>query len=184
MSELEQVLNYTDAARINRLKASQWILKHPETFEELLQYAFKNDKELSYKANWVLEFVCMEKITLLYPHLDYFFGHLASVKEDSSVRPLSHICELLCIQYYKNYDTVLQKIFSEKHKEILTEVCFDWLITHQKVACEVRAMKCLYELGIEKDWIHPELKTIIEQKIPTSSAGYKSRGKKILGKLN
>lgn len=183
MSELEQLLTYTDAARKNRLQAALWVLKHPETFEELLQFAFKNDPEISHKANWVLEFVCLEKLELLFPHLDYFFEKLPSVKEDSSVRPLAHICELLCIQYYKEKESAFQKYFSEKHKETLIEVCFDWLITQQKVACEVRAMTCLYELGTEKDWIHPELKTVLEQNIHSSSAGYKSRGRKILQKL-
>ncbi|MEZ4779517.1 MAG: adenylosuccinate lyase [Flavobacteriaceae bacterium] len=183
MSELEQQLQYTNAARFSRKKAAMWVLKHPETIEELLHFCFKNDKELSHKANWTLEFVCMEKLELLFPHLDYFFSHLGSVKEDSSVRPLSHICELLCHQYYKKGDKTLQQLFSETYKEILVEVCFDWLITNQKVACEVRAMSCLYELGTEKDWIHSELKTIIEQNIHTRSAGYQSRGKKILDKI-
>ncbi len=181
--ELYDVLNFANAARSNRLKAAHWVLDHPETIEELLHFCFKNDKEISHKANWVLEFVCLKKLELLFPFLDYFFENLSSVKEDSSVRPLSHICELLAIAYYKDKDAVLLNYFSEKHKELMIENCFDWLITNQKVACEVRAMTCLYYLGTEKDWIHPELKTIINQNIHTSSAGYKARGKKILTKI-
>lgn len=181
--KLYDVLNFTSAARIHRLKAAKWVLDHPESFEKLVHFCFKNDKEISHKANWVLEFVCLKNLDILYPHLDFFFENLASVKADSSVRPLSHICELLSIQYYKKKDPTLTAIFSEKHKEKMTEVCFDWLITNQKVACEVRAMTCLYYLGTEKDWIHPELKTIIDQNIHTSSAGYQSRGRKILQKI-
>lgn len=181
--ELYDVLNFTNAARTHRLTAAHWVIEHPETFEELLHFCFKNDKEISHKANWVLEFVCLKKLELLFPHLDFYFENLAFVKADSSVRPLSHICELLSIQYYKKGHPTLASIFSEKHKEKMTEVCFDWLITHQKVACEVRAMTCLYYLGTEKKWIHPELKTIIQQNIHRSSAGYQARGKKILQKI-
>ena len=181
--ELYDVLNFANAARTHRLKAAKWVLDYPATFEELVYFCFKNDKEISHKANWVLEFVCLKELRLLYPHLDYFFKHLSSVKEDSSVRPLSHICELLCIVYFKEKDPLLKKALTIKHKELMVECCFDWLITNQKVACEVRAMTCLYHLGTEKDWIHPELKTIINQNIHTSSAGYQSRGKKILQKI-
>ena len=183
MSELKNQLSYTNAARFQRLKAAQWVLTHPETLEELLHFCFKNDKELSHKANWTLEFVCLEELEVLFPHLDYFFEHLSGVKEESSVRPLSHICELLCIEYYKKKNEILTPLFSERQKELLIEICFDWLITNQKVACEVRAMTCLYYLGTEKGWIHPELKTILTQNIHKSSAGYQSRGSKILQKL-
>ena len=184
MSELIKQLSYTNAARSRRVKAAQWVLAHPDTMEELLHLCFKNDKELSHKANWTLEFVCLEKLELLFTYLDYFFEHLSRVKEDSSVRPLSHMCELLCIEYYKKGNKILKSIFSEKHKEILVEVCFDWLITHQKVACEVRAMTCLYYVGTEKDWVHQELKTILERNIHKRSAGYQSRGSKLLKKLD
>jgi hypothetical protein len=183
MTELENQLNYINAARIHRLKAANWVLIHPETFEELLHFCFKNDIDVSHKANWVLEFVCLQKLELLFPYLDYFFENLSSVKVDSSVRPLSHICELLSIQYYKKSNPELIEVFSEKHKELMIENCFDWLITNQKVACEVRAMTCLFYLGTEKDWIHPELKTIINQNIHMSSPGYKARGEKILKKI-
>ena len=70
-----------------------------------------------------------------------------------------------------------------KHKEIMTECGFDWLITNQKVACEAYSIHALYLLGTEIDWIHPELKTIIEQNIHQKSAGYKSQGRKILEKI-
>ena len=66
----------------------------------------------------------------------------------------------------------------------MAECCFDWLISDQKVACQVRAMTSLYYLGTEFNWIHPELKTIIEQNIHQGSAGYKARGKKIIQLIN
>ena len=177
---LREKLNYRNAARKYRMEAAQWVLAHPETFRELLEISLANEKDLSHKANWALEFVCLEQLTLLYPHLDLFFDKIASVEGDSSVRPISHIAELLALQYYKKKDAKLRELLSQKHKEQLTECCFDWLISQQKVACQVRAMTCLYYLGTEFDWIHPELKIILEQNMHKGSAGYCSRGKKTL----
>ena len=41
-------------------------------------------------------------------------------------------------------------------------------------------MNTLYLFGLEKDWVHPELKHLIETKIIHQSKGTKARGKHIL----
>ena len=120
---------------------------------------------------------------LLYPHFDYFFEMLPKAKLDQVVRPLAHICERLCLAYYKRRYPEVRSKLSEAHKLTMTECSFDWLITDQKVACQVRAMTCLYYLGTEFDWIHPELKQILEDNIHKGSAGYKSRAKKTLEQI-
>ena len=183
MSTLFDQINYEKAYRENRLNAALWVLERPETLKELLQYGFANDPDISHKANWALEFVCREKLDLLYPYLDYFFEQLPEVTHHGSVRSLSHICELIVIANYKTKDPLLVETFSESHKKTLTECSFDWMISPQKVACQARAMTCLYYLGTEKDWIHPELKSILEANLHQGSAGYQSRGKKILEKI-
>lgn len=183
-SELFAQINYDKAYRKNRLSAAHWVLAHPETFGELLGYCFTEDQgDLSHKATWAMEFVCLEDLSMLFPHLDVFFGNLSRVKKDQSLRPLAHMCELLSIQYYHKKNPQLLTILSEKHKTIMTECAFDWLITDQKVACQVRAMTALYYLGTEFDWIHPELEQIIQQNIHHGSAGYKARGRNTLEKI-
>ena len=181
---VREQMDYGKAYRENRMQAAQWILNHPESFQEVLEIGFENHPELSHRAWWAFEFACLERLDLLYPHFDYFFQNLGSVKGDSSVRPIAHISEVIVLHYYKKKDETLQKIFLQKHKESLTEVCFDWLITDQKVACQARAMLCLYYLGKELNWIHNELKVILERNIPMGSAGYKNRAAKILSALN
>lgn len=181
--ELLRQISYDKAFRKNRMNAALWVLDHPETIPELLKYCFEDASELSYKAAWVFEFVCLDQLELLYPYLDYFFKNLPMVSRDQAVRPMAHICELLAIQNYKKMNPEVLKVFAAKHKEIMTECSFDWLISNQKVACQVRAMTCLYYLGTEFDWIHSELKQIIDQNIHTGSAGYKARGKRTLSQI-
>ena len=182
MSLLEHI-SFHRPTRAIRNRSANWVISHPESFLELLDYAFKKDKDYSHKANWVLEIVCLNQLDLLIPHLNYFFEELPKVTDDSSVRPLSHICELLAVAYYKKRVPSIRAAFKESHKEKMIDCCFDWLITHQKVACEVRAMTCLYYIGTEHSWIHPELQMILETKIPNGSAGYQSRRKKTLNDI-
>ena len=182
-SLLEQ-LSYKKAYRENRMQAALWVIENPQTFEKLLNYCFTSKTELAYKAAWVLEFVYLENPKWLLPHLDLFFKHLPSINLDQTLRPLAHICELIAISNYKKKDIDVIAVFLEKHKKTLIDCSFDWLITEQKVACQVRAMTALYYLGTEFEWIHPELKQIIEQNIHLGSAGYQSRGKKTIKQID
>jgi len=178
--ELHKALDYTTATRTNRQKASQWVLEHPETFPALLELSFNATGDISHKAAWIVEFICRKQLAYLYPHLNYFFENLPKATKDQIVRPMAHLCELLSRAYYKKKDPRLSGLLSETHKIQMTECSFDWLISDQKVACQVRAMTALFLLGTEFDWIHPELKQILEQNMHIGSAGYKARGRHIL----
>ena len=152
------------------------MILNPELFPELLNYCFKVDDDISYKAAWVLEMVCEEKLPLLIPHFKMFFKNLPKVSKDQALRPLSKICLFLTERHYKKRDFLLDI----KHKEAITECCFDWLISKQKVATEAYAMRSLYYLGTEFDWIHPELKIIIQKNIPDRTGAYQARGRMTL----
>jgi hypothetical protein len=179
-SILLQKISATEAYRSSRLNTAHWVLQRPDVLEELLKYCFEDASEISYRAAWILEFVCLERFEMLFSQLDYFFENLPAVKRDQAIRPMAHLCEMLCVAHYKKQRTQLLDQFTASHKKILVECAFDWLITDQKVACKVRAMTCLYYLGTEFDWIHAELAAIIRRDMPRSSAGYKSRGKQTL----
>jgi hypothetical protein len=180
-SALFEHINYEKAYRKNRLKAAKWVLDHPETISELVAFSFHKDIKLATKATWVLEFVCRENLSHIFPHLDYIFENLPTAKSDGQLRSFGLICELLAIGYYKKKIPSYQKALTSEHKKVMTQCCFDWMITNQKVACQARAMTALYFLGTEIDWIHAELATIIQQNLPKGSAGYVNRGQKILG---
>jgi hypothetical protein len=183
-TSLENILNRASASRSDRLKAAHWVLETPSVFPQLLECCFSEAKPLSIKATWTLEFVCLKRLDLLYPHLDRFIEGLPNVTAHQSLRPLAHICELLAERFYAERDTQIRNTFSLQLRKQMTACCFDWLLTPQKVACQVRAMTALYFLGTEMEWIHPELCAILEQEIHTGSAGYQARGKKILAKIN
>lgn len=184
MTPLEEVLNFRTAHRVNRMRAAQWVMDHPHSLEELLQLCFQHDNPIAIKASWALEFVILEKPFWLYPHLDLYCKEIGNAKLESAIRAFAHIAEILVLRYYKKKDPDLLPIMNQTHKEQLVACCFDWLIEDHKVACQCRAMLCLYFLGTEQDWIHPELAQILSERIHRGSAGYKNRAQKILDKLS
>jgi len=183
-SNLQEKLKYKRAYRDTRKGIALWVIEYPENLEELITISFNHKDKESYKAAWVLEFVALEDIQLLYPYLDVFANEFPNSIMHQSIRSFAHILELLMLQAYKKKDTTLQNCITPQQKEKWIACCFDWLLTQQKVACEVRAMLSLYYLGKDEDWVYPELKLLLTENIHKKSAAYKARAKYVLNQLN
>lgn len=183
MSTLQFKLENLKAYRKDRKELANLILNEPDLFKQLLDICFKFDDDISYKAAWVLEMVCLENIKLLIPHLDRFIDNLPKVHKHQSVRPMAKICEELTLRCYSKRASSLQFVLTKQQREQLTEICFDWLITNQKVAAKAYAMQCLFLLGADFKWIHPELKILLNKDFQSQQPAFRSRAKHILKKL-
>lgn len=162
---------------------SALILENPQLIEPLLDIGFNVDDPISNRACWVLEFTAKENLGYLFPYLDEFTSNLKRVHFDSSIRPMAKICEYLIKAYYSKVPNETQKILTEMHLERITSACFDWLIGEHKVAAKAYSMTCLLLLGGKFNWIHPELKMILEQNYATGSAAYRARARMTLAKM-
>jgi len=183
--ELEKLLeSNVNSYREIRAKFAAHILSNHDLFLPLLEISFDVNNKTSIRACWVLEFVLREKLDWIVPHLDYFIDTISKVHFDSSIRPISKICEFIAKDYTSKEETKIKKYLTEKHIETIIETGFDWLISDQKVAVKAYTMTTLYLFGKEKNWVHNELKLIIQQNIMDGSPAYKARGKNILKRLS
>ncbi|NAS11706.1 adenylosuccinate lyase [Poritiphilus flavus] len=180
---LYEALNYVDATREKRGKMAKRVLSSPELIPLLIEIAQMNDDPVSCKASWILEFTLKSRIQQLLPHIDLFLGGLDKVQLDSSVRPMSKLCESLVLAYYSRKKHPAREALSEGHLEQIATACFDWLIGEHKVAAKAYAMTSLYHLGNQFAWIHPELRLVLEQNYASGSAAYKARARQVLEKL-
>ncbi|CAM1340032.1 adenylosuccinate lyase [Tenacibaculum aestuarii] len=179
---LISVLNDVDtAARINREKASNIVLQNPILVKNLVEFTFDVDNKLSIKAAWVLEWICTHHgIEYILPYLEIFTQNISKVHFDSAVRPCAKICEHLAIAHTSKTENKVQQQLTQKHIDLIIETGFDWLITNQKIAVKAYTMNTLYLLGLQKDWVHPELEHVIRTKVIHESKGCKARGRHIL----
>lgn len=182
--ELYDSLNYVDHSREKRKEMAQLILNNPNLVPHLLDIAYTIDDPISSKACWVLEFTAKEKLSYLFEYLDLFTVKIKEVHLDSSVRPIAKICEYLIIAYFSKNKNISQKTLTTTHLERIAVACFDWLIGNHKVAAKAYSMTCLLFLGRKFDWIHPELKLVLEQNYASGSAAYKARARMTLAKIN
>ncbi len=182
--ELHLSLNYINATRKKRMEMANMVLENSDLVEPLLEISFDVDDPVSSKACWILEYVAKEDLSYILPHINFFLDHINSVKFDSSVRPMAKICEYLIKAYFSKNKNKTKNKLTPKNLEQIATSCFDWLIGDHKVAAKVYAMTSLLLLGRKIDWIHPELKMVIEQNYALGSAAYKARARMTLSSLN
>lgn len=182
-NQLYKQLDSVSALRTSRQYFANIVSTNPKMIAPLVEIIFENDKKISPRAAWVLEFVFKDDYSIIFSHLDYFTSNVSKLKLDSSIRPCAKIIEILIDLYYIDKNTEVLKCLSESFKSRIIEACFDWMITEQKVAVKAYSMNALYQLGTEYNWIHPELKTIMQRDYVSQSAGYKVRSKDILAKI-
>lgn len=177
----EQLHNMANPKRENRQRVADIVLENQNLIKDLVTLTFKVDDKISIKAAWILEWICTHhNLNLILPYLDQFTKSIGLVYFDSATRPCAKICEHLANAFYAKTTNEVQVTLTEKHINSIIETGFDWLITPQKIAVRAYTMNTLYLFGLEKDWVHPELKHLIETKIIHESKGTKARGKHIL----
>ncbi len=183
-SELYNELNYVNHSREKRRYYAELLIEHPKLISKTLEILFCVDDKISPRAAWILEFMCKENLDELIPYLDEFTKNMQLVYLDAAVRPVAKICEYLATSYFSKHPNAIKDNLSETHKNHIIEVCFDYLISDQKIAPKAYAMQTLYLFGKEFPWIHPELASILRKDYSLQSSGFKARAKQILKKID
>jgi hypothetical protein len=181
--ELYTKLEYTDHTRDKRGQMAAVILNDPFLITPLLSIISRVNDPNSCRASWILESVVRKDMALLYPNLEQFTLLLEKIQFDSAVRPMAKICELLIISFYARTANETKQYVNMEQLKRITAACFDWLIGNHKVAAQAYSMTTLLLLGKTFEWIHPELKIILEQNYATGSAAYKARARMTLKKI-
>lgn len=181
--QLYKDLDYVNHSREKRKEMALLVSDQPNLVKPLLEVAFRDKGHISSKACWVIEFSAKENLPYLFPYLDEFTSNIGLLKLDSSVRPMAKVCEYLITSYFKKKDRKTIQVLHAEHLERITSACFDWLIGDHKVAAQAYSMTCLLLLGRKFDWIHPELKMILQQNYHTGSVAYKARARMTLAKI-
>jgi len=182
-AQLYDQLDYVNHSRKKRMEMAMLVSENPHIVEPLLEVAFDDMHPISSKACWVMEFTAKENLPYLFPYMDRFTEAVGSLKLDSSVRPMAKICEYLITAYFIKEDIQVKLVLNDQNLEEITAACFDWLIGNHKVAAKAYSMTCLLLLGRKYEWIHPELKMVLEQNYSSGSAAYKARARMTLAKI-
>ncbi|WP_108244657.1 adenylosuccinate lyase [Muricauda brasiliensis] len=182
----EQLHIVLDSGRISKQQIDGLVLQledEPLLVKVLYQKVLIEDKEGTFNASWTFDHLMRKKLNLILPFMDDFVNGLSELKSESCIRPIAHVCEMLCEAYFKKKNPEFVQNMTNDHLEKIMTACFDWLIGPMNMAPKVFAMTSLYYLGLKFDWVHPELKLVLEESYANGSTGYQNRAKKTLDKL-
>ncbi|GJM31476.1 MAG: hypothetical protein DHS20C18_04770 [Saprospiraceae bacterium] len=157
-------------SKANTTRITNWIGNNQQRFDALVELFLYDEYRVVQRAGWVLSECALQHTELLQPHLGPLIDNLEHPKHNAVLR---------------NTLKALAEIdIPEEHMGKLATISFDLLADPQSaIATKVFAMQVLANFCKKEPDLAPELCLLIEDQWEHASAGFKSRGRKILKKL-
>lgn len=148
-------------------------------FKDILNLCLEPDKQIAFRAAWLLELVEMMAMDDFKPLIGDFLKIYPLVKNESVQRHFTKIMMRLTRLEIKEFYTIksadLERCFG---------ITFNWLLDHQTpLAVQCNCMDIIYQLSNDKHWIMEDLKIILEKKLLSGSPALISRSTRILKKM-
>jgi len=159
-------------SKAQAMKIVRYIGTDQKRFDELLKLFLTNEYRISQRAAFSLGHSCEAYPHLIAPHLRTIIENLQDDTVHDAVK--------------RNTVRVLQNMdIPEDLLGLTADICFNFL-DNPKEAVAIRAfsMEVLFNICKKEPDLANELKLVIEDHYEHGTSGFKSRGKKILKKLN
>ncbi len=148
---------------------AQYLAEHPEIIEDCLPFLIE-PAPLPMRICWVFDHVVDHNPACMIPHIPYLF----SLRNDMAFRG-----------FRRNLTRILANSgVPESLEAEVIETLFNWVLDSDiELAIKVHSIQTLYNLCQKYPDLSGELIDVIEDQIPKTSVGFKSRGQKLLAKL-
>ena len=148
----------------------------------LVDITFHPDKNIAFRASWILENVLLNDMENYIPHIDYLTKRFVDVNYPSCQRHYGNIImRITSSKAPKSIKTAINKI----NFDPVIEHLFEWLIDEKvKIAVKSCAAEALFNLRLQYPWIKEELTEQLQYLMRDGTAAIQSRGKKLLKQLD
>lgn len=178
--ELIKEIN-TTLTKTKVVKLSAIVQKQQFSIKDLIDITFYPDRNIAFRAAWILENLFLQKPESYLEDLDYLISKVGNVDNPSCKRHYAKI--LMHITAPKAPANIKLKL-SGLDLGPLVEQLFDWLIDPKVlIAVKVFAAEALFNVRDRYPWIAEELANQIRFLMRNGTAAIQSRGKKILARL-
>jgi hypothetical protein len=161
-----------DSSRSLADLAASMICDDPELLKPLLSLIWSDHDPWSNRASRVFSICCCRFPGFMRPYSTEIIKKMGNVKSEGVLRNMLKIFSETNIK------------LSESSRSLLTNLCFDYLTGNTPVAIKVYSMEIIFRFCTDYPEIMQELYAIIESQMDGGTAGFKSRGTKILKKIN
>ena len=176
---LEQINATMGKARILELA----LLLQNKNFElpDLIALTFHENKNIAFRAAWLLENVFLQQPEAYFNHLDYLIRSFGLVKHASCKRHYAKIAMYITSPKAGHNLTIA---LTDIDMEPVVNQCFEWIIDLKvKVAVKTFAAEVLFNLRHRYPWIAEELPLQLALLMQNGSPGIQVKGARLLGYL-
>jgi len=153
------------------VRIAKWVGNDRKRFKELLDLFLKGEYRTTQRAAWIVKHCADEHPNLVFPYLNDMV--------DRMLEPGAHDA------VPRNVMRILQDFeIPRRMAGKIATVAFEMLASAKEpIAVKVFAMTVLANIAKREPDLKREISLLIEQQMPTGSAGFRSRGRKILKRL-
>ena len=163
------------------VKLSAILKKQQFSVKDLIGITFHPDKNIAFRAAWILENLFLQKPESYIDNLEYLISRVKDVNNSSCKR---HYAKILMHITAPKAPASIKQILAEIDLEPIVEQLFDWLIDPKVlIAVKVFAAEALFNMRGRYDWIAEELANQVRFLMRDGTAAIQSRGRKILARL-
>ena len=176
IKQISNTIGKTKVLELTRiLKEQQFALR------DLIGLTFYPDKNIAFRAAWILENVFLQSPLRYEDDLQYLISSIKDIKYASCQR---HYAKILMHITDPDVPLIIKDKMQQMDLEAAVEQCFDWMIDPKvKIAVKVFAAEALFNLRHRYPWIAEELANQVKFLMRNGSPAIQSRGKKLLRQL-
>ena len=171
----------TAGSKSRVVKLSLLLKKQNFGLHDLIDITFHPDKNIAFKAAWVLENIFLQNPESYLVEIDYLLSRVKNIENPSCKR---HYAKIIMHITSKKAPASIQQKLTEIDLEPVLEKLFDWMIDLKvMIAVKVFAAQALFNIRGRYPWIAEELANQIQFLMHNGSPAIQSRGRKLLSQL-
>lgn len=157
------------------------IKKRQFPLKALIDITFHSDKNIAFRAAWILENLFLREPESYLENLEYLISKVTAVNIPGCKR---HYAKIMMHVTSPKAPAVIKQKLAEIDLEFVVEQLFDWLIDPKVlIAVKVFAAEALFNIRERYPWIAEELTNQVRFLMRDGTAAIQSRGKKILARI-
>ncbi|MBC7399055.1 MAG: hypothetical protein H7289_03855 [Mucilaginibacter sp.] len=182
MDQTELVKQITaNIGKVKVLHLTKILNEQQFDLRDLIAITFHPDKDVAFRATWLLENVFLQKPEVYLPQLDYLLSGINNVKHPG---PQRHYAKIVMHITDADAPQIIKDKVATIDFEPIVEKLFDWMIDAKvKIAVKAFAAEALFNLRHRYDWIAEELANQLQFLMRNGSPAIQVRGKKLLRDL-
>ncbi len=153
------------------LRLATWVGDDKRRFKELMHLFLKGEYRTTQRAAWIVKHCADASPELVYPYLNEMIDRMLEPGVHGAVK--------------RNVLRILQDVeIPRRLAGKIASVSFDLLASaKEEIAVKVFSMTVLANIARSEPDLKREICLLVEQQMPNGSAGFRSRGRKVLKRL-